>query len=210
MAVRGCSLLLVLEIATLYSLIQIYVWHWQFTAPWFAWPIFMLLLATHVWRRDTLWSVGLEFHHFLPVLKQGALAAIPFILALILIGTLTGQIGLIPLKARSFTPSLRYILWATFQQYGLQGYFHSRLMQVLSKPFWSSSVNALIFMSFHFPNPILMIFTLLGGFVFSLIYAKNRNIFALGIVHGLMGLLLSNCFPKEILHNMRVGPGYFR
>ena len=203
-------LVLFLEIATLYSLIQIYVWRWQFTAPWLAWPIFMLLLATHVCHRDTMTSLGFELHHFIPVLRQAALAALPFILALLLIGTLSGQIWLAPLKARSLTPSFRYILWATFQQYGLQGYFHNRLMQAIAKPFWSSALNALVFMSFHFPNPILMIFTLLGGFVFSLIYAKNRNIFALGIVHGLMGLLLSNCFPKEILHNMRVGPGYFR
>src|SRR5438445_6875690 len=202
------KLVLVLEIATLYSLIQIYVWHWQFTSQWLAWPILMLLVATHVWHRDTMRSLGLEFHRFLPALKQTALAAIPFILALVLIGTLNGQIWLVPLKARSFTPSVRYILWATFQQYGLQGYFHNRLMHVLSKPFWSSLVNALVFMSFHFPNPILMIFTLLGGFVFSLIYAKNRDIFALVIVHGLLALLLPNCFPKEILHNMRVGPGY--
>jgi len=170
----------------------------------------MLLLATHAWRRDTMTSVGFELSHFTPALKQAALAALPFILALLLIGTLTGQIWLIPPKARSFTSSGRYILWATFQQYGLQGYFHNRLMRAVSKPFWSSTINALVFMSFHFPNPILMIFTLLGGFAFSLIYSKNRNIFALGIVHGLMGLLLSNSFPKELLHNMRVGPGYFR
>jgi hypothetical protein len=55
-----------------------------------------------------------------------------------------------------------------------------------------------------------MLFTGLGGFALSLVYAKQPNILALGIFHGLVGLLLANSLPKQLLHNMRVGPGYYR
>jgi membrane protease YdiL (CAAX protease family) len=102
------------------------------------------------------------------------------------------------------------MVWGTFQQYGLQGYFHNRLSEVISRPLPSSAVNAMVFMSFHFPNPALMTFTLIGGFACSMLFLQSRNVFALGLFHGVLGLLASNTLPREWLPNMRVGPGYFR
>jgi membrane protease YdiL (CAAX protease family) len=198
-----------LEMSTVYLLIQIFVWHWQFTSLSIAWFILILLLATHWWHRDTMTKLGFRVDNFFPALKEAVWASVPFVLVLVAIGFLTGRLWTIPLQQESILPSLRYTAWGTFQQYGLQGYFHNRLMKVVSNPILSSILNGFIFMSLHIPNPILMAFTLLGGFAFSILYAKNRNIFALGILHGLVGLLLSNCFPRGMLHNMRVGPGYF-
>ena len=185
------KLAVALEISTIYAVIQIFIWHWQFTSLSIAWFILILLLATHWWHKDTMVRLGFRLDNFFPALKEAAWASIP-------------------LQRESVLPSLRYTAWGTFQQYGLQGYFHNRLMKVVSNPILSSILNGFIFMSLHTPNPVLMAFTLLGGFAFSLLYAKNRNIFALGILHGFVGSLLSNCFPRNILQNMRVGPGYFR
>jgi len=207
---RGPRLFVLLEIAVLYSSIQFYVWRWQFTHPGLAWPLFLLLLATHLWHRDTMGSLGFRFDNLPPALKLSALASLPFFAFLLIVGIASGTMANLKLQGSLVTSGLHYILWAIFQQYGLQGYFHHRLRQIILNPTLSSAVNALIFASLHYPNPVLMVFTLIGGFALSLVYSRLPNIFALGIFHGLVGLLLANSLPKELLHNMRVGPGYYR
>lgn len=207
---RWSRLCVLLEIAVLYSLVQLYVWRWQFTHSGLAWPLFLFLLATHLWHKDTMEGLGFRLDNLIPALKLSALASLPFFVFLLIVGSVGGRLGSLRLHESLAASGLHYILWATFQQYGLQGYFHHRLKQVICNPILSSAINALIFMSLHFPNPVLMAFTLLGGFAMSLVYSRQPNIFALGIFHGLAGLLLANSIPREFLHNMRVGPGYYR
>ena len=206
----GYSRWVVLELGLIYSLIQIYIWRWQFTRPRTVGLILLLLLASHLWHRDTFRSLGLRIDNFLPAAREACWAAVPLLLLLVLIGILSGRLWSIPVRGESVTPVLRYMLWGTFQQYGLQGYFHNRLSRLIARPLWSSTVNALVFVSFHIPNPVLMAFTLVGGFACSMLYLQSRNLFVLGMFHGAIGLLLSNVFPREWMLNMRVGPGYFR
>jgi membrane protease YdiL (CAAX protease family) len=194
----------------IYSFIQIYIWRWQYIRPNTVWIILLLLLASHLWHRDALCSLGFRVDNFLPAAREACWAAIPLLLLLVLIGILSERLWTIPIRWESAASALRYTLWGTFQQYGLQGYFHNRLSRVISRPLWSSAINASVFMSFHLPNPVLMIFTLIGGFACSMLFLQSRNLFVLGAFHGAIGLLLSNVFPKEWLPNMRVGPGYFR
>ena len=134
----------------------------------------------------------------------------PPVLLLVLVGILSGRLWTIPIHWEAITPVLRYALWGTIQQYGLQGYFHNRLSRVISQPLWSCTINAIVFMSFHIPNPVLMVFTLVGGVASSMLFLQSRNLFVLGVFHGALGLLLSNVFPRDWMLNMRVGPGYFR
>jgi len=204
------SLRIVLELSLIYSLIQMYIWRWQSTWPRTVGLILLLLLASHLWHRDTFRSLGFRIDNLFPAAREACWAAIPLLLLLVLIGILSGRLWSIPIHWQPITPVLRYMLWGTFQQYGLQGYFHNRLSRVISQPLWSSAVNAIVFMSFHIPNPVLMAFTLVGGFACSMLYLQSRNLFVLGVFHGAIGLLLSNVFPREWMLNMRVGPGYFR
>jgi len=201
---------ILLELGLIYSLVQIYIWRWQYTWPKIVWLILLLLLASHLWHRDSLRGLGFRIDNFLPAAREACWAAIPLLLLLVLIGILSGRLWTIPIRWESTTSTLRYTVWGTFQQYGLQGYFHNRLSKVILPPLWSSAINAILFMSFHTPNPVLMVFTLIGGFACSMLFLQSRNLFVLGVFHGAIGLLLSNVFPREWLPNMRVGPGYFR
>jgi hypothetical protein len=203
-------LTVLMEITVVYCLIQAYVWRWQFTHPGLAWPLFLVLLATHVWHKDTMGRIGFRVDNLVPALKLSALASLPFFVLLLAVGIRGGEMTTLQVHRSLAVSGLHYVLWAIFQQYGLQGYFHHRLRQVIVNPALSSAINALIFASLHYPNPGLMLFTGLGGFALSLVYAKQPNILALGIFHGLVGLLLANSLPKQLLHNMRVGPGYYR
>jgi len=205
-----CSRWIVLELGLIYSLIQIYIWRWQSMWPRTAGLILLLMLASHLWHRDTFRSLGFRIDNFFPAAREACWAAIPLLLLLVLIGVLSGRLWSIPVREESAMPVLRYMLWGTFQQYGLQGYFHNRLSRLIARPLWSSTVNAIVFVSFHIPNPVLMAFTLVGGFACSLLYLQSRNLFVLGMFHGAIGLLLSNVCPREWMLNMRVGPEFFR
>jgi membrane protease YdiL (CAAX protease family) len=198
------------EIVLLYLMIQLYIWRWQFSHRELAWPLVLCLFATHLVHRETLESLGFRFDNFLESIRLCSLVSIPFWLLIVSVGFVSGRLWNSLAHHTVLLPALRYVLWAIFQQYGLQGVFHQRLRKLMTNPWLSSVFCAFLFMSLHFPNQILMFFTLSGGFALSWVYTKQPNIFALGIIHGLLGLLLSNCFPPEILHNMRVGPGYFR
>jgi membrane protease YdiL (CAAX protease family) len=66
-----------------------------------------------------------------------------------------------------------------------------------------------MFGSAHIPNPILMTATTLAGFIFAEIFARHRNIWPLALVQALGGFLLAAVSPVSLMHNMRVGPGYF-
>ncbi|MBM3804430.1 MAG: CPBP family intramembrane metalloprotease [Acidimicrobiia bacterium] len=207
---RKLSLLSLIELGLIYSLVQAYIWRWQQTYPQSVWLILLLLLASHLFHRDTLRGVGFQIKNFFPAMKETCWTATPLLLLLVLIGILSGRLWDIPVRWQSAPSVLRYILWGTFQQYGLQGYFHNRLSEVISRPVTSSAVSAMVFMSFHVPNPALMTVTLVGGFACSMLFLQSRNVFVLGLFHGAFGLLISNVLPREWLPNMRVGPGYFR
>ena len=198
------------ELSLIYLLVQMYIWRLQSRWPGTVWLILLLLLASHLWHRDTVRNLGFRTDNFLTAFREACWAAIPLLLLLVLIGILSGRLWSIPLHWQSTVAVLRYTLWGTFQQYGLQGYFHNRLSRVVSQPLWSSAINSILFMSFHIPNPVLMAFTLVGGFACSMLFLQSRNLFVLGFFHGAIGLLLSNVFPRQWLPNMRVGPAYFR
>ena len=202
-------LVTILEISFIYLFIQIYIWHWQFSHRGLAWPMILALFASHIWHRDTLDTLGFRLDNFVPALRLCAIASIPFLFILVTIGVMNHQLWNHSIHRPLLSSALRYIIWAIFQQYGLQGVFHRRLKKLTTNPWFSSALCALIFMSLHFPNPALMFFTLLGGFALSWIYLKQPNLLALGTCQGLVGLSLSNCFTPTFLPNMRVGPGFF-
>src|SRR5262245_46969447 len=152
-------LAVLIEITVVYSLIQAYVWRWQFTHPGLAWPLFLLLLATHIWHKDTMGHIGFRIDNLVPALKLSALASLPFFVLLVAVGI--GETATLQVHRSLAVSGLHYIVWAIFQQYGLQGYFHHRLRQVIIKPALSSAINALIFASLNYPNPVLTLSTVI-------------------------------------------------
>jgi membrane protease YdiL (CAAX protease family) len=61
----------------------------------------------------------------------------------------------------------------------------------------------------HIPSPILMVATTLGGFIFAEVFTRHRNIWPLALAQAVGGFLIGALSPPALIHNMRVGPGYF-
>ena len=102
-----------------------------------------------------------------------------------------------------------YPVWALVQQYALQGFVYRRLCNAWGRPGVAAAGAALLFGAVHYPNPVLMVSTTVGGFVWSSLYRRAPNLYTLALSHGWLGVLLMASFPPELLHELRVGPSYW-
>lgn len=101
----------------------------------------------------------------------------------------------------------QYAVWAVVQEFILQSFFYTNLERVLGpRPavVWAASLFALV----HLPSAILTVLTFVGGLLFCELFRRYRNVYALGLVHGAVGLTIAATMPDSILHHMRVGIGY--
>lgn len=103
-----------------------------------------------------------------------------------------------------------YIVWSIMQQFLLQSYFLLRLLRLLPGKIAPILVAAGIFSLAHLPNPILTPITLVWGIIACVLFLRYRNIYTLGIAHGIMGLCIAVTVPNSLHRHMRVGLGYLR
>jgi hypothetical protein len=198
-----------LELLLVYSGILLYIWRWQYTHP-RLWIAFLVVtVASHLVRGERPNDLGLT----LSELRPNAEKILPLVLAIYLPLVLYGfsrhlLVPLVPGK-----PSLvwftAYFTWCAAQQYLAQSYFHRRLMGVIENPHRRSLVVGLMFGATHIPNPILMVATTVAGFVFAEVFARHRNVWPLALAQAVGGFLIAAISPPSLMHNMRVGPGYY-
>lgn len=197
------------EILAVFSGILFYIWRWQYSHPLMWIPMLAFVLASHAAHHDSLRDLGLTLNG----MQQNARNILPLALLVLAPAFAYG------LAVGSIRPQLKewaelryfggYVVWCVFQQYLTQSYFHNRIMRVVESPHLSSAITALMFGAAHIPNPVLMAVTTLGGFIFSEVFARYRNIWPLALVQAVSGVLLAALVPAAMIHNMRVGPGYF-
>ena len=102
-----------------------------------------------------------------------------------------------------------YILWAAGQQFLLQDFFLLRLGRIVSGEKAAALAAAGLFAAAHLPNPLLTALTLLWGFLACLHFLRYRSLYSLAAAHAILGITLAIAVPEPVIHNMRVGLGYF-
>jgi hypothetical protein len=102
-----------------------------------------------------------------------------------------------------------YAVWSLMQQFLLQGYFLLRLVRLMPNSIWAAFTAATVFALAHLPNPILTPATLFWGLAACLVFLKWRNVYTLAMAHAIFGICVAITIPAQVLHNMRVGRGYF-
>lgn len=202
-------MLAALEVLAMYAAILLYIWRWQFTIPRLWMLLSAAMLVSFAVHRDTPRALGLTTH----ALRANAQLVLPLALAgyvpLVVYGFASHRLILTLPGKRTLFSFVAYGLWCLTQQFLAQSYFHHRLLGILRNPHGSSAIVALMFGAAHIPNPVLMVATTLGGFVFSEVFARHRNIWPLALAQGAGGFLVAALAPASLIHNMRVGPGYF-
>jgi len=197
------------EILLIYAGILLYIWRWQVTYP----RVWMLLLGTvllsQTLRRESPRDLGLTSKG----LRGSARIVLPLAAALyapaLLYGFATHSLVLIAPNKRTLVSLVGYMLWCLFQQYVTQSYFHVRLMSFLTNRHLRSLAVALMFGGAHLPNLILTVATFVGGFILAQVFARHRNIWPLALAQAAGGFLIAALSPAALIHNMRVGPGYY-
>ncbi len=194
------------EALTVFAMILVYIWRVRFSHP-FSWiVIFLLIVASHVFRKESPAWLGFGAKN----LGSSLAALTPFVgvLALALL-----SFGLVFRTIRHITPEsgyaslLMYCGWGLFQQYILNGYFVNRFKEV--SPARAPLLAALFCSAAHTPNWFLMLVTLAAGYLCAKVYLRFGNLYFLGLAHGVIGFLIYLVVPDTISHHLYVGPKWF-
>jgi membrane protease YdiL (CAAX protease family) len=191
----------------MFAFIMLFIWKVRAFWP-LAWiPAVGLILLSNVQRGDTLRALGLRWRDFQAGLRPGILVTAAIVCVALGAGALAGS-----LRPVGMGPALAgiglYCVWGFFQQYLLNGFFLTRLREILMPRHAAPLVAAVLFSVAHLPNPLLMAITFVGGFVAAEFYSRYRNLLFVGLAHGIIGSVVFLVFPDSISHHLRVGPGY--
>lgn len=186
-----------------------FIWQGQFIARW-TWVFFMVwMVGSFAIHRDTPNTLGWRADNFAEACKQAVIVFAVMAVALISIGLALHAPTHIAARLISGKRLLGYAAFCLLQQVALNSLLHNRMMTLIQNEFMSACVTGLIFAACHWPNPVLVPLTFIGGAVMAWMFGRVRNIIPLAIGQALVSTLASWAFPLAWHHHFRVGPGYY-
>jgi hypothetical protein len=151
------------------------------------------------WRADNFWHAT----------KRAALFFGPSSLLICVAGLFLGMVHRLPIHLIEPRRFESYLAFCLLQQVGLNSFVTNRLLGAFEKPVPSAMVAGTLFAALHWPNPVLVPLTFVGGVAMSWLFATERNILPLTVGQAILGALVWWAFPIAWHHSMRVGPGYW-
>lgn len=147
-------------------------------------------------RSDTFWPT---LRLLLPVVLLGGVAIAGASIVLRELGVSA------PRKAPAMIPV--FVAFGIAQQYVMLGFMFRRVQRVAGVRF-APILTAVLFALLHLPNVFLTSVTFVWGMVACLVYRRSPNIWANGLVHGLMSAQLFYLLPQAVTHGLHVGMEY--
>ena len=98
-----------------------------------------------------------------------------------------------------------YPIWGIAQQFALQSLIARNLEGLITRPMVLALVAAALFAASHYPRLELVALTGIGGVFLTLIYRRIPNLWAAGIIHGVLGSLAFYLVLKEDPGAMIIG-----
>jgi Type II CAAX prenyl endopeptidase Rce1-like len=196
-----------IELILGYGLIVFILWIPEFPQRILSPVALIVTLAIVLIRRPSLDDLGLSRRGLvrsLWILPAAVVLAIVSILMAKQLGTLHA------LYKGDFKHVAGYVLWTLYQQFLLNDYFMPRLGRLLSSENAAVGMAAVLFAAAHLPNLPLTAATLVWGAISCALFRRYRNLYALGLAQGLLGLCFAICVPDALHHHLRVGLGYLR
>ncbi len=198
-----------LEAISFSAVIFLYIWRWQ-NAGLYAWLVFPIwLLLSFLLHRDTPKTLGWRADN----LKAASRLAIPvflvFIVAIVVIGAALGALHRLPAHLVEPRRFAGYLAFCLLQQVGLQSLTMNRLLSAFHNPNLAAVTGGVLFGALHWPNPVLVPLTGIGGAAMCWLFSRQRNILPLVLGQAILGALVFWAFPIAWHHSMRVGPGYY-
>ena len=209
MKITSYRALTLAETLALAGYIAWYIWRLQLTQPnsWIVFPIW--LLASFLMHRDTPKTIGWRGDNLWPATRQGLPIFMVFALAGCLAGLWFGAFHKLPPHLIQLRHMLNYAAFCLLQQVALNSYLTNRLLYVFEAKLPAAFTAGMVFAALHWPNPVLVPLTFVGGTVMSWLFARERNILPLAAGQAVIGTLVWWALPMAWHHGMRVGPGYY-
>jgi CAAX prenyl protease-like protein len=191
------------------ALIGWYIWRLQLSHPnsWIVFPVWLVI--SFVVHHDTPKTLGWRADNLGPAARQAAVVFGICVVALCAAGLYLGALHRLPqhlLEPRRF---FGYFSFCLLQQIALNSYLMDRFLYAVDSPSVAGLLASIIFALLHWPNPVLVPLTLVGGFAMCWLFARERNILPLTLGQAVLGGLAWWAFPIAWHHSMRVGPGYY-
>ena len=191
------------------ALVGMYIWRWQTASPRAWWILAAWLVLSGVLRRDTPKTLGWRGDNLWAAARKGAPFFVVASLAICGAGLFLGMLQRLPehlIEPRRFAG---YLAFCLLQQVGLNSFLTNRLLGYFPKAWAASVLAGVLFAALHWPNPVLVPLTLVGGVTMSWLFSQERNILPLAVGQAILGALVWWAFPLAWHHSMRVGPGYW-
>lgn len=186
-----------------------FIWQLQTTHP-FSWLVFPVwLLASIAIHHDTPKTLGWRIDNLWPATRQGLIFYAVLVLGTFLAGLLLGAFHHPPPHVTEPWRFFAYAAFCLLQQIALNSYLTNRLLYALENPRLAALFAGGIFAALHWPNPVLVPLTFIGGVAMSWLFSRERNIFPLTVGQAILGTLTWWVFPVAWHHGMRVGPGFY-
>jgi hypothetical protein len=196
--------------ALLFSImVALFIWRWQAAHPlsWIILPVW--LVTSFLVHRDTPKTLGWRADNLWPATRQGLLLFGIYIAAVCAAGLALGASHRLPEHLIDHRRFLGYFAFCLLQQVAVNSYLMNRLLSAVDRPVIAAFLSSTIFAALHWPNPVLIPVTLIGGFGMCMLFARQRNILPLTLGQAILGGLVWWAFPIAWHHSMRVGPGYY-
>lgn len=197
------------EALTLALFVLAYIWRLQMNAfnSWIVFPVWLVLsFALHGdtpktlgWRADNLWRAT----------RRTVVVFGVFTLAISAVGLFLGAPHRLLTHLIEPHRFAGYFAFCLLQEVGLQSFLMNRLLLAFQKPIPAALFAGTLFGLLHWPNPVLVPLTFIGGTAFCWIFARERNIIPLTVAQAILGSFVWWAFPVVWHHSMRVGPGFY-
>jgi len=186
-----------------------FIWRLQFSHP-LSWIVFPLwLVISFVAHHETPKTLGWRADNLGPATRQAAVVFGIGIVAICAIGLCLGATHRLPPHVLDAHRFFGYFAFCLLQQIALNSYLMDRFLYAVESPWMAALLASVVFALLHWPNPVLVPLTLIGGFAMCCLFARHRNILPLTLGQAILGALVWWAFPIAWHHSMRVGPGYY-
>ena len=186
-----------------------YIWRLQTSIRW-SWLVFPIwMLASFIVHSDTPKTIGWRADNLWPATKRSAMIFLPCIVALCAVGIVLNTAHRPAHHLLMPNRFFGYMAFCLLQQVALNSYLTNRLLGAINSRALASLLAGAIFAALHWPNPVLVPLTFIGGVAMAWLFARERNIIPLAIFQGILGTLVWWAFPVAWHHAMRVGPGFY-
>jgi hypothetical protein len=185
-----------------------YIWKLQAHEPW-TWRVLLAwLVVSFVARRDSPKTMGWRADNLWRAARRAGWFFGGSSLLICFAGLFLGMLQRLPIHLIEPKRFGGYFAFCLLQQVGLNSFLTNRLMAAFERPVPAALLAGTLFAALHWPNPVLVPLTLVGGIAMGWLFATERNILVLTLGQAVLGALVWWAFPIAWHHSMRVGPGY--